>query len=253
MDVLGPFQVLKRPLTLTASDSRSPPRDAGSGGTGPVAWWKLDETSGADAADASGHHRIARVQGQPRWAPDKGRSGGALELDGAKNSLRCGEAAEFDFRDAMSVSLWFKTRGSDKSSRTLVAKGGENWRLQLNGEKGTLGFTVTGPQATGVTNGRPTTITAKRAADDGQWHHVVALYDGKRVALYVDGEMGGSAAASGVIAVNTDPVTLGENVLLRGRSFDGWLDDVRLYDRGLSEAEVQALFRGGAASRASAK
>jgi len=50
---------------------------------------------------------------------------------------------------------------------------------------------------------------------------------------------------SGPIAQNTEPVLIGENAASRGRPFNGWLDDVRLYNRGLSAEEIRALYRGG--------
>jgi hypothetical protein len=83
--------------------------------------------------------------------------------------------------------------------------------------------------------------------NDGQWHHLVATYDGKRIALYVDGVEADAVTASGTLALNNLPVTLGENAASRGRPWNGWLDDARLYDRGLSAEEVKRLFAGGAA------
>lgn len=55
-----------------------------------------------------------------------------------------------------------------------------------------------------------------------------------------------SIAATGPLTQNTDLVMIGENAERRGRLFNGWMDDVRLYGYGLSEQEVQALYRSGA-------
>ena len=62
--------------------------------------------------------------------------------------------------------------------------------------------------------------------------------------LYLDGTEEGSVAATGTVTPNNVPVALGENALSRGRFFNGWMDDVRLYNRGLSAEEVQSLYRG---------
>ena len=80
--------------------------------------------------------------------------------------------------------------------------------------------------------------------DDGQWHHVVGVSDGRRAALYVDGELEDSADAK-PIAQNSAPVMIGCNSTAYERRFNGWIDDVRLYGYGLSEADVKALYRGG--------
>ena len=93
-------------------------------------------------------------------------------------------------------------------------------------------------------------LVSKRKVDDGQWHHVVGVSDGRRAALYVDGELEDSADAK-PIAQNSSPVMIGCNSAAHERRFNGWIDDVRLYGYGLSEAEVKALYRGGGeASRA---
>jgi hypothetical protein len=83
----------------------------------------------------------------------------------------------------------------------------------------------------------------KQSLEDNQWHHIVGVYDGKRIVLYVDGEEKDAVTASGTVRVNNAPVTLGENAVNRGRHFGGWLDDARLYARGLSAEEIKALHR----------
>jgi beta-galactosidase len=213
---------------------------------GPVAWWNLDETAGASVADASGHHLEGRLQGQSRWAPTQGRCGGALELDGANSYVDCGQPDAFDFSDALTISMWFKVRQFDKPSQVLAAKGNDTWRLERHDNAGTIEFIVTGPETTGMNRSKTPVAISKRTVDDGRWHHVAGLYDGKRVALYLDGQLEHSVDASGSIAQNTEPVLLGENSGSRGRSFNGWLDDVRLYGHALTADEIRALYSNAA-------
>ena len=92
-------------------------------------------------------------------------------------------------------------------------------------------------------------LVSKRKVDDGQWHHLVGTSDGRRAALYVDGELEDSADAK-PIALNSVPLRIGSNLEALGRGFSGWIDEVRLYGYGLSQAEVKALYiRGGNASQ----
>jgi hypothetical protein len=252
--VLGPFEVLKRPLTLGPPDAPPPAAKTGAAASTPglAAWWKLDESGGSTAADSSGRRLDAQVQGAPRWAPGAGRIGGALELGRADSFLDCGGAEEFNFRKAMTVSAWLKVGRADKRAPALVTKGNNTWALLFSGEKPALSFSLTGPQTTGTSRSRSPALKSKRPLDDAQWHHVAGVYDGQRIALYVDGELEDSVSASGPIAVNTEPVWVGQNSMGRSRPFNGWCDELRLYDRGLSAGEVQALYRGGAeAARAS--
>ena len=222
--------------------------------TGLAAWWKFDETAGAEAADATGHRNLARVQGPPLWRPGQGRFGGALEFDGKETLVVCSNAAAFDFRDGMTLSAWIKVRQFERPAQVLASQGYDGWRLARRGEEGRLEFTFPGLETKQKVKGRPSAavVASKRAVDDGQWHHVVALHDGRQVAFYLDGELEDSLAVSGEIARNTAPVVLGDNRSRRRCSFNGWMDDVRFYAYGLSALEIQALHRGGAeAARAS--
>jgi hypothetical protein len=241
VNVLGPFKVLSRSLTLRPKDAKPPA--TGGPARAPVARWKLDETQGTEAADASDQRHPAQVQGNPRWAPRTERAGGALELDGAKNYMDCGDAADFDFRDGLTVSLWLRPRDLKKSAQTLAAKGSDTWSLRSEGKTGKLVFALDGPQTTGRDKRKAPRVQSKRPVDDGQWHHVAGVYDGQRIALYVDGELEESVTASGPVALNTEPVWLGNNSAARGAYFNGWLADVRLYGCGLTEAEIKALHR----------
>jgi hypothetical protein len=236
--------VLSRPLALKPKDAKPPA--PGSPARGPVAWWKLDETTGANAADASGHHHPARIQGPAKWAPGNGQAGGAVELDGARSFLDCGDEAEFDFRDGLTVSLWVKPQARPaKGSQTLVAKGNDTWSLETTGKDGKLVFSLSGPQSTGKDRKKGPRVMSRTVSDSTRWHHVVGTYDGQRIALYVDGELTESVTAAGPVAVNTEPVWLGNNSAARAGHFAGALDDVRLFSCGLTEQEIKALYRGG--------
>lgn len=237
--MLGPFQVLKPPLTLR-------PKAAARGGaetTGPVAWWKLDEASGATAASAAGTNLTGQLHGQPRWVPDQGRLQGALEFDGAGNWVECSESRDLNAGDSFSVAVWFKARPEGKGGDTLVAKGGAWQLLHRKGEKPEVELALVGPQPSGKTKGAPPRTVCPAPTDD-QWHQLVGVYDGTKAVLYLDGAEKASAPVSGPVAWNNLPLTLAGNAAHRGRLWSGWLDDVRLYARALSAEEVKALHAG---------
>jgi large repetitive protein len=234
--VLGPFEVQQRPLTLAAHEAKPP--------DGLAAWWKLDESEGASAADASGHGLAARAQGRFHWGPGQGRSGGALQLDGPAGWVDCGGIDEFNFRDAMTFSVWVKAPKGEKLSSSLLTKGNNTWRIQAAADRRAVSFSLTGPLTTGTNRGRAPIVKTKRPLDDGQWHHLAGVYDGKRVALFLDGELEEAVSATGPIAVNTEPVLVGQNSMGQTQSFKGWIDELRLYGRALSDPEIKALSRG---------
>jgi hypothetical protein len=218
--------------------------------SGLVGWWKLDETKGSKAEDASGHQLTGNVVGKPQWAPGEGRMGGAMEFDGKSPLINCGKAPEFDFTDVMTVAAWIKVRQFDKEWQAIVTKGDTAWRLQRDGQTGAVAFDFDSPKPSG---GKTVVrLVSKQNVDDGQWHHVVGLADGRRVALYLDGKLQDSGDAK-PIAQNTQSVMIGCNSEYYDRRFNGWIDDVRLYGYGLSDDDVKALYRAAAAERAAEK
>jgi hypothetical protein len=80
--------------------------------------------------------------------------------------------------------------------------------------------------------------------NDGKWHHVTGVYNGKEIFLYVDGILDNSEQASGIIETNDFAVTIGQNVEHPARCWNGLIDDVRIYSYALTEAEVKEVYTG---------
>jgi hydrogenase maturation factor HypE len=70
------------------------------------------------------------------------------------------------------------------------------------------------------------------------WTHVAATYDGATLRLYVNGTQAASRSVSGSIATSSGPLRIGGNSVW-GEWFQGRIDEVRVYDRALSGAEIQ--------------
>jgi beta-galactosidase len=87
-------------------------------------------------------------------------------------------------------------------------------------------------------------MRGKRGVNDGKWHHIVGVYDGNKIYLYVDGEIDVSTTTTGSIDRNGREVLIGENAERPGRFWNGLIDDVRIYSYALSEAEIKALYAG---------
>lgn len=225
---------MSRSLALPAREPR--PAYGESRPVGPIGWWTSQDTA-ATAVDGVAVNKLRMPSG---WSCAPTASGKAFEFDGTKSWIECADSSDLCFRGGVAVSGWFKVRAFDRPGQTLIAKG-NSWRLQRQGDRGAIEFALIGPQTGGSGRVRPPTVSSKKDFNDGQWHHVAASYDGKRIALYVDGTEEDSVAASGLVAINNLPVTLGDNGASRGRLFNGWMNDVRLYDRGLTADEIKTL------------
>ena len=209
---------------------------------GLVAWWKLDETSGDKAADSSGNGHAANVKGDARWQPAGGKVGGAIALDGDGDYLEVVDESVFDFTAGVTVAAWIKPTAWDKPWQAIVTKGEQAWRIQRNNEAGTLEFACTGLS---IPNGNDYgSLFGAKAITPGEWHHVAGTYDGKKMSLYVDGTLDTSQEAKGPIGTDDEPVLIGENGAVRNRFFNGLIDDVHVYNFGLTEAQVRRLYEG---------
>ena len=77
------------------------------------------------------------------------------------------------------------------------------------------------------------------------WNHLVGTYDGTTLRIYVDGVLAGSTVAVGTIDATTLDSLIGVHNSLATNFFNGLLDDVRIYNRALSNDEIKQLYNMG--------
>ena len=214
---------------------------------GLIAHWEFDEGSGTIARDSSGKGHDGTLQGDPQWVAGMIGSG-ALSFDGTDGLVEAGDDASLSLTDALTITAWVWVHDLN-TNYFLVCKqpsgtAGDNYpgnyefRTEVN--SGALQF---GHQET---EGEQFTFyTSDSSIAVEQWHHVaVTVTKGDLVEFYIDGVAAGSSEQSTNFGVlNDEPVRIG------GRKdgysfFNGLLDDIRLYDRTLSAAQIQKLFDG---------
>jgi hypothetical protein len=175
---------------------------------------------------------------------DVDREGSVLCLDGDGDWVDCGKDPLFNITSEITLACWIKVHRFDREYQTIISKGDSAWRLARDKDKDGLEFACSGVSVPGT---EWSNILGKRNANDGKWHHVVSVYDGLRMNLYVDGVLDISSEAVGEISTNARTVLIGANeeATAKGepdRSFDGLIDDVRIYDYALTEAEIKNLY-----------
>ena len=174
----------------------------------------------------------------------EGKLGGALELDGIGEYVEINPDNEplFDGFDengdqtGFTVSAWFKVRSFEKSWQALVAKGeGNRWRIHRRGGESIM---------TG-NGGNADVSPGNISVDDEEWHHLALISTpDEGVELYVDGELEGSSGAPN-LQDNDLPMAIGENPDARGRTWNGWIDDLAFWDRPLEPEEVLKIWNNG--------
>ncbi|HVE40113.1 MAG TPA: LamG-like jellyroll fold domain-containing protein [Planctomycetota bacterium] len=188
---------------------------------GLVGWWKLDEGSGSVASDSveGGHSGV--VHGVPKWVP--GKIGSALKFE-------LGDYVTIDTRSTfktVTLTAWVKHDSFVKEQQRYVSLSNETAVLRCNGDR-TLHFYIR-------TNGTLQQMMVPDVLEAGKWTHVAGTWDGTTQKLYKDGVLLDSKTPGGSMQGEVVQVLFGHNPeFLRGA-----LDEVRVYDRALSEAEIR--------------
>jgi DNA-binding beta-propeller fold protein YncE len=188
----------------------------------------FEEGAGSAAADASGNGNTGTLSG-PAWTP-AGRSGGALSFDGVNDLVTVPDANSLDLSGAMTVEAWVYPTASS-GWRTAVMKEAANdiaYALYASGPDGPPEGYV---GSSAVTGSGALTLNA--------WTHLAVTYDGAMLRLYQNGAQVGTRSLGGPIAATNRALQIGGNAIW-GEYFSGRIDEVRVYDRALTPAEIAA-------------
>jgi hypothetical protein len=202
---------------------------------GLVAAYGFEEGSGTIAADTSGHHLDGTV-GDAAWTTD-GKFGNALVFAGADESwVTVPDADLLDLTTGMTVSAWVKPSSTLPEWPTVVMKERDHeltYALYANGDHGQ-------PNINYTSGGSEVNLNAGSAVPVGQWTHLAGTFDGVTLKLYVNGQLVGSRASAAPIDVTDGVLRIGGDDQWDKEWFPGVIDEVRIYSRALSVAEIQA-------------
>jgi len=218
----------------------------------------------ADGSDAGVDSLNLTLRGDASIDTADGVKGaGSLRLSGAGLAQRSGDNNLPTVHSALTISLWLKEDGTmpDKPWKGIFSNGVDNpdqlfsFNL-LRAAKDRLRWSVK-PNTTPNDRLWYFNGTDGPKTRDGNWHHIAASYeDGVGYKLFVDGLLRVSEEANGHIelpgdgfglmvgAKDADPsAPLG---MMTDRLFSGWIDEILCYDRALTDAAVDLIYRQGA-------
>ena len=141
-----------------------------------------------------------------------------------------------------SIAAWFKTSNTDPTVSFLVNKGG--FGSEAQGENMNYGIWLTylghlqaGFEATDSSN---YFVTSKKPVNDNKWHYVTVTYDGSILKLFIDGVLDASINTNNSKPDNTgqNKIAIAANSLYKDKLYLGDVDEVRIWNRALTTAEV---------------
>ena len=191
------------------------------------------------ADDVSGSGYDGSITNQGTYV--SGRSGQAVSFDGSGGYVNVPDSDGLDDFSALTVSTWFRLDGVGGAANTLVRKNDAYLLQRTSGDY--ISFAVWDG---GLADWKAVRTRVFDANDYGTWHHVAGVFepDGQTYTLYLDGaEVDSATTSATAVAESSAPLTIGG--LEDQFSVDGALDDVRIYARALSGAEIQSLYESG--------
>jgi hypothetical protein len=193
--------------------------------TGRYGHWKLDEGSGITAADASGNARVGILE-NVTWAV--GRVGYGLKFNGGAERVNIDAET---IPPSWSASMWIKRENSPNIEARLLdcridETGGTSLRLEQFNPPDRMGFTSYGVED----------YFYDYVAPLNQWLHIAFVGTPTGTSLYVNGALIGTHPASVSLSV-TKLGTFDINAI------KGLMDEVQIYNRALTPAEVLSLSR----------
>ncbi len=198
--------------------------------TGMVAWWKLDESTGDEASDATGHDHTGALIGGPKWLPSGGKIDGALAFDGQNDYVDTGYTVD---SPTWTIAAWVKSPAAPSDDKQTGPVHREknyqiNWDHMDDPFRGAVGTCVGGTWY----------AASFGPLEAGTWYHLAATYNGETLKAYKNGTL---------VSENTDPSGAPDNEgqtlklgchALTLASFAGTVDDVRLYNYALDAGAI---------------
>lgn len=219
---------------------------------GLVGYWKLDEVSGSTVIDYASANNGTYTDSDGAAANVKsqgGVHGGALDFSGHRVALGAPDDLDFSGTNAFTISAWVKP--GDTNGEYVFQRGAgttsngsysfwrypfdqTRWQAVIQSDSAFLG-----------------TLSAPGTVNVGEWALMTVTWDGTNLSIYENGVQLGTNSDGGFtgLADNPTPAYQQTSIGSAGRSdanyFNGSIDDVAVYDRALSPAEITGMYNAG--------
>ncbi|MEU1730227.1 LamG-like jellyroll fold domain-containing protein [Streptosporangium sp. NPDC020145] len=199
---------------------------------GLVAAYGMDEGAGTSVGDFSGHDNTGVVTAAS-WRD--GKYGKALSFDGLSSWITVQDAASLRLTTGMTLSAWVNPTTAASTWRSVATKEldeGASYSLYAaNGGGYPSGWVQVSPE-------EPSTVDGPSPLPVSAWSHLAITYDGAALRLFVNGGQVAETALSGGLHDDGGALRIGGNSVW-GEYFSGLIDEVRVYNRAQTDAEIQ--------------
>lgn len=170
---------------------------------------------------------ISGASGTCGYGNFSGANGGFLQINDPGGSF------DLDIPDALTVTVWIQPRSIPVSDLQTIVSKDENYEFHINTAGQIYWWWGGGAQELGTT-GLP-------LVPDGSWYHIAITYTDGLQKIYINGQERASGTTTGTLTLNNDPVLIGTDLGFNNRTFDGLIDEVKIYHGALSQSQIQTV------------
>lgn len=210
---------------------------------GLIGYWKFDEGSGDFLTDSSGlgfHAKMASTT-FPQWSPIGMIGYNKLNFLGGTNGyVEVYPRTDYFSRNEITVAAWVRAESLPNTYNAIVSRvssGLNSYNQIFIRDTGKLAVYVYGNSSARNYDG-----TGVHTLSTGQWYHIAYTYSNNGLVGYVNGVIDGTAASGGGTLTGIATTTIGNDINTSPRRFDGDIDDVRIYNRVLTQDEIVQLY-----------
>ena len=199
-----------------------------------VAAYAFGENTGTTVADASGTNNTGTITGAT-WTAS-GKYGTGLSFNGTNAWVTANTASSLALPNAMTLEAWIYPTALSGWQTVLMKETGTGLAYTLYANDNAP-WPATYVRMTGASVSAGAAGAA--AVPLNTWTHLASTYNGSAITLYVNGTAVSTKPATGTVTTSMGPLHIGGNGIW-GEFFTGLIDEVRIYSRALSAAEIQA-------------
>ncbi|MBI4712536.1 MAG: LamG domain-containing protein [Planctomycetes bacterium] len=208
-----------------------------------MGYWPLGEGTGTTTYDRSGNNNNGTLTNGPIWTT--GRYGNACSFDGTDDSVIVPDSALWNIATGdFTIELWVKHNNLPDIQQNYISQAISNdyyWFLRK--ERPADGNIVSFVYKNGDNTAAKRIDVNGSAITDLNWHYVVATKNGTNWYLYLDGVQVGSASGSPLAGDFAHTLEIGRYTdLAPTQVMNGLIDNVRIYNRALTAAEVASRY-----------
>ncbi|MGI9158943.1 MAG: LamG-like jellyroll fold domain-containing protein [Saprospiraceae bacterium] len=196
-----------------------------------------DYPAAGNADDATAYNNHAEVLGAQLTKDRFGKSNRAYAFNGAGQALRAANSPQLN-SDFTTIGFWINPSSFPASGEVYIMSNGgwqERWKISLPGHGKPVFTTLAGgASCSDLDSGTPLATDV--------WTYVTMVHDGSKDIIYFNGAKVNEKNAPGALDPTTKPLGIGFDPIDNNYFFHGAMDDVQIYNKALTDAEIAALY-----------